>query len=574
MQLYAGAISEGIFEILEDVSSPGFDAQRAVEMLSVFNLELTDVEQNPSPPSWCAVLDNILSRGTPTLASPFVEGVLEERLGLTRKADSHIGDISFHLNVDESDRMGFNQQLRRALYPVEPRLDPCEAWWKEVPCDEELAKKLLPNLREKEFATSFLPNQLGNEYGFLFQLLEPQRLLDSIVGGGFVDQRCDFALELPNKDGKYIFEIDGPDHDIQPKLGHDQARDSNASAKGWTTIGVRNAEVIMESFDDTLIPDRINRHRYDFDREVELRKIRQKKPIKIAKASFADPCWKEKEEFAAKVFQLVLVPIAVARIQKTLIQLVRHGVLSLDAPKWKIAIHERDVPCAWLAVEDFLRLLENYLILKGSEFLPEVEVRAYVSQEFANAKMACPPSDLSFTFRHEVAGFRGERLDQVKSFDADVFLDIAVLHRTSLTKVEPVFKRRVALNAPTVLIRSVYSIQEEFQLQAAEPFAYPVDENTEFPPLFEEDEFPHILFHFALYTDQHGEVNLSIILLTLYLYRVLVLRYFLQLIFRKESFREGQVRILKRALARQSVIGLLPTGAGKSICYQLVGMLQ
>ena len=52
------------------------------------------------------------------------------------------------------------------------------------------------------------------------------------------------------------------------------------------------------------------------------------------------------------------------------------------------------------------------------------------------------------------------------------------------------------------------------------------------------------------------------------------LRYFLKLIFRKEDFRPGQLPILNRALGLKSVIGLLPTGGGKSLTYQLAAMLQ
>ena len=52
------------------------------------------------------------------------------------------------------------------------------------------------------------------------------------------------------------------------------------------------------------------------------------------------------------------------------------------------------------------------------------------------------------------------------------------------------------------------------------------------------------------------------------------MRYFLQSIFRKEAFREGQVKILRRSFVRQDVVGLLPTGAGKSLCYQLSALLQ
>ncbi|ONN28093.1 hypothetical protein XJ44_00020 [Thermosipho affectus] len=53
-----------------------------------------------------------------------------------------------------------------------------------------------------------------------------------------------------------------------------------------------------------------------------------------------------------------------------------------------------------------------------------------------------------------------------------------------------------------------------------------------------------------------------------------VLRFLLQNIFRKVDFRDGQIPIIKRILSLKSTIGLLPTGAGKSLCYQLSGLLQ
>ncbi|MBK8735887.1 MAG: ATP-dependent DNA helicase RecQ [Saprospiraceae bacterium] len=52
------------------------------------------------------------------------------------------------------------------------------------------------------------------------------------------------------------------------------------------------------------------------------------------------------------------------------------------------------------------------------------------------------------------------------------------------------------------------------------------------------------------------------------------LQYFAQLLFRKDDFRPGQLPILNRALQNKSVIGLLPTGGGKSLTYQLAAMLQ
>ena len=52
------------------------------------------------------------------------------------------------------------------------------------------------------------------------------------------------------------------------------------------------------------------------------------------------------------------------------------------------------------------------------------------------------------------------------------------------------------------------------------------------------------------------------------------LKFFLKNIFDKPSFRDGQFPILQNALNRRDTIGLLPTGGGKSLCYQLPCLLQ
>ena len=48
----------------------------------------------------------------------------------------------------------------------------------------------------------------------------------------------------------------------------------------------------------------------------------------------------------------------------------------------------------------------------------------------------------------------------------------------------------------------------------------------------------------------------------------------LQIVFRKKNFRQGQVASISRLLQGEHAIVLLPTGGGKSLIYQFVGMLQ
>jgi len=50
--------------------------------------------------------------------------------------------------------------------------------------------------------------------------------------------------------------------------------------------------------------------------------------------------------------------------------------------------------------------------------------------------------------------------------------------------------------------------------------------------------------------------------------------HLLQNVFRKRVFRDGQLAIIERTLALKPVVGLLPTGAGKSLCFQLASLVQ
>ena len=47
------------------------------------------------------------------------------------------------------------------------------------------------------------------------------------------------------------------------------------------------------------------------------------------------------------------------------------------------------------------------------------------------------------------------------------------------------------------------------------------------------------------------------------------LKKLLEQVFGFASFRPGQLEIIETILAKQNVLAVMPTGAGKSLCYQL-----
>ena len=54
------------------------------------------------------------------------------------------------------------------------------------------------------------------------------------------------------------------------------------------------------------------------------------------------------------------IPLAVARIQKVIIEAILTGHISIDDKKWKVLVKESDVPCSALAFAD-LKEMFNHL---------------------------------------------------------------------------------------------------------------------------------------------------------------------------------------------------------------------
>lgn len=52
------------------------------------------------------------------------------------------------------------------------------------------------------------------------------------------------------------------------------------------------------------------------------------------------------------------------------------------------------------------------------------------------------------------------------------------------------------------------------------------------------------------------------------------LGFFLGYLFNYSTFNPGQIGIIRRALSRNATLGILPTGSGKSLCYQMACLLQ
>lgn len=232
-----------------------------------------------------------------------------------------------------------------------------------------------------------------------------------------------------------------------------------------------------------------------------------------------------------RINQQVFTPIAIARIQLFILEAITMHKLDLDLEEWNILIEEEDVPFAHLAIDDFSQMF-NKLAEFSQDYqhykLPKINLTVISNPRYK--KSALISNDAHF---HSTPDITSNEYDMVIQYSSDC------------KKEDCNFSSYTARND---CFFCLYSATEN----RAERYIYTTDK-IYYNTICTKDERGN-------YVDDNEQVD--------------KLQYFLQLIFRKESFRAGQTPILNRALQNKSVIGLLPTGGGKSLTYQLSAILQ
>lgn len=246
-----------------------------------------------------------------------------------------------------------------------------------------------------------------------------------------------------------------------------------------------------------------------------------------------DPRWQKSFDSSwTNVLQLVLSPVAVARLEKTILEALMTRVLNISATRWKVLVKEHDVPCAALAFEE-LREMFKHITQLSAEYsdlkFPEVELTIVSTKEFAQ-------SSLHLNHRVLVGEYHSNA-------EYDMVIDFAMLRRNGLEDID--FTDYKCKNKCYFNVRSAHHHRNDRQIYTSDRILYKQIATQNNQGRYEdiEDNVKH-------------------------------LRYFLRMLFRKQDFRPGQIPILNRALQYKSVIGLLPTGGGKSLIYQIAAMLQ
>ena len=516
MQLQAGYILSGV---VPELIKAGFEKQKIEALLNsicYFEIEnsnpiKTDVKG--FDPIF-AVAENLISRGLPTFSSNYLEEEFFRTFNLTIKTIDDTGGVNYPFKNLNSLQIS---QFYKILHIVNAKLNfnnnrKFSSW-------ENLGSKF-----EEDFLHKIIPQVLGK---YISQVIETQRDIISIIryadniqdefdkylGGSidkFSEQNTDFSLEFPypiNGKKGIVIEVDGSQHNADEQRILDGLRDSALTKAGYAeTIRIKT---------------------YEFDRIPELltplNEYLNDDYFKILSENFEKPIWRSQEGLLAA--QVLLTPMAIARIHKGLLLGIKSNYLKMENDVWRIAIIERDVPCASLAIEDFKILLQNLFNLEGKErALPIIQLKVFKSAEFRTS---------------ELNKLQKENNDGQNSL-FNILIDVSMLDRDFSIQDD------IKINAEhKFIIRSSYSKKSDRTFNTAHLINY--------EQLIDYDKNENGIYDFI---------------------KINSLRYFLQGVFRKNGFRPGQIDILNRSLQLESVVGLLPTGSGKSLTYQLSALLQ
>lgn len=524
-QFLAGSVIDNLFDVFDKNTSRKTSALKLSQWLSHFNLKSkTNFENNKIDySSNVAVILNLLQRGLPTKLNFHA---IERLINNSNIFKWNIKDDSSFSLIIENNKDTVAELIFKSLHIIDPRitLQDFNSTYKES--WEKLGSEF-----EEEFIYNYLPNNISKNGAFIIQLIASQRSIGSIVSGiiykenlqkkvqvNFEEQRSDFSIEFPyyevNKPKGIVIEIDGSQHQNTEQQFLDTERDKAVANSGWNnTLRIKTSEFktnqIADKIKSLFVPAVSNDY------------------VKITARNYGEPLWNS--ELGLDILQVTLIPFAISRFQRAYLEFLAHNESFLrDNSKIKIAVVERDVPCANLALNDLNLLIHSLNQLNSEKLItPQVELDIFSTSEFINSKHQIEDARLISDFD--------------KSFKYDLLVDISVLDRNENPNA-------IATNSyETITIRSVHYLTAKRQVATIDLINY----NP-----------------FCTYSNDKGGWEISDSKFKD------GIDYLLKSIFRKREFRPGQLPIMHNALQCKSVIGLLPTGGGKSLTYQLSALLQ
>jgi len=494
-----------------------FYAHAVLEGYEAFAFDKTESE---SLSSLLAVIDKLTIRGCPTLVDLDLETALLE--GPCRQFVDAVP-------IEDGPVVGW--KFRRFLLPVQfSDLIRATVELLELPFSsngkdgtDDLAYPVItPELEALSSEEEHLfIEQFANVFGsHLLRKLRRQVPLQDLVPyeleEPFVRQRVDFALQIGRL--RYVFEIDGRQHLEPGQRRLDDQRDQLLKNAGWQVIRIP-VEVVRQGRGSQLqtLHDRL--------REAQLEGLEQ-----IGRTSVLDLV-ASSDLYRAALYGWIY-PLAVHRCLRGLAFLYRFGYLDAGRPQ-RVLVIEEDIP----VVASAFRILHTYwdhLRALAPEVPPPPTLEVDV--------IGCDEIEI-------LAPVEGTRRVTAPSGSYDLVLDHSFwLYDGSEGPLEK--ELQPLPPGRYVRLRRAFGLREERSLTWSAALHYDLGDLER-----------------ALIAEAEGRPA------EMPERKVAALRFFLQQIFRKRDFWEGQLRVIARLLQGRPTVVLLPTGGGKSLTYQYSGML-
>lgn len=353
------------------------------------------------------------------------------------------------------------------------------------------------------------------EYAFIQQLIVPEVPINEITQvdvDDFAQQQVDFYLPQ----AYLIIEIDGSHHQEKKQKDKDDNRDDHLKRYGIQTIRIKTSDLEEEN---EIFHGKIKEIETRVKRAIESQKKRREEDDKTFisidnyKTAFENGVNASNPHYRAT---------AIIRFQILLLELLERGLINFNEP-WSFEIIERDAKdFAELAIEDLLIWFQNLLNLQKIEFRePVINIKKVNSREEFTVDKEAIKIDFSilkrYTDEHQthqnIIFVRNDYLDEFRCFKK-----VATIESYDHFKVSTCEQK----------IKYKLEIEEESS---------------------DKESLRFLLYNIFLQNNEGLDFNTC-------------------------EFRDGQLDIIVNALSRNDTLGLLPTGTGKSVCYQLAAILQ
>lgn len=370
----------------------------------------------------------------------------------------------------------------------------------------------------KQFYYQLIPEYLA-DYGFIQQLILPEVPINEITqfnAPRFEGQQVDFYLPQ----AYLVIEIDGAQHNAK----EDKSRDAYLLQYGIATVRFSTKEIqaINQDFLTNIqkIKDRI-------DEVITTQRTRRQSD----KSFISLENYRDAYTNGVSLNSPFYTATAIFRFQLLILELLDCGNLKLSED-WVFEIIERDISgFAELAIKDVLIWLEHLFTIQNIDFCkPSFSATTLVSRDEFSSNTKVIRVDFSLLERYT---------------DINLLYPNVIFVRTDYFDEYKLFKKGNGAH----IDEQLYQDYDYFKVSTLPPDSSPIRYKMELGEAGCAPSLKYIAWNIFLQSNNY--LNES-----------------------EFEFREGQLSIIANVLSGISTIGLLPTGSGKSICYQLAAILQ